>query len=150
MTAIACPYCGAALNQPLKFCLACGRGVSKSDMKRLGGLKSSIKAGATKRLDEGPTSSNFDLARRDSGVQRNMRQILASLSYVMVIILVIYFAGNYILSKARETPPLPQPTAVEGGAPAVEPATAPPVTPVEREAREEHHNGAHKARHKSH
>lgn len=118
MSAIACPFCGAAMNKPLKFCLSCGRAVRDSDMRRMGGLKSSIKAGATKKLDDQPTSSNFDLARKSYGLQRSMRQLLGTACWIIVLILLFYFAWQFVARKAPDEP-------VEAGDTEVKPASDP-------------------------
>lgn len=100
MAAVSCPYCGATLNLPLKFCLSCGRPVSSQEAKKLGGLKSTMKAGVTKRLDETPSPSNFDLARKSYRVQRTLREFATTLFYILLLVSLYYFAVKFILKQA--------------------------------------------------
>jgi len=136
MTVISCPYCGANMNLPLKFCLSCGRPVSSQDMKRFGGLKNVMKAGITRRLDETPNSSNYDLARKSYGLRRSLRTFAATLFYILLLVSLYYFAVRFILKQALPgnadivirdwfmgKPPQEQPPQL---APGTGPATTPP------------------------
>jgi hypothetical protein len=128
MAAVSCPYCGATLNLPLKFCLSCGRPVSSQEAKKLGGLKSTMKAGVTKRLDETPSPSNFDLARKSYRIQRTLREFATTLCYILLLVSLYYFAVKFILKQAlpgnadvvirnwltgQQEPPPPAPAAQE-------------------------------------
>ena len=99
MTAISCPYCGASMNLPLKFCVSCGRPVSASDLKKFGGLKAKSKGGATKRLDENPSQANFDLARRSYRLQRLLRQFFMGIAYVLIILLGYFVAVRFVIKQ---------------------------------------------------
>src|SRR4029453_17453288 len=100
MTVIGCLFCGANMNLPLKFCLSCGRPVSSQDVKRFGGLKNIMKAGITKRLDETPNSSHFDLARKSYTLRRSLRSFAATLFYILLLVSLYYFSFRFILKQA--------------------------------------------------
>jgi hypothetical protein len=133
MTAVSCPYCGAAMNSPLKFCVSCGRATTKAGGTKLGGLKRLMRGAVTKRLDDNISVSNFDRSKKSYRVQRGMRQLLLNLSFLLVIVLVYYFAVRFILKDqaalegfrsiftgSTETPkPAAKPASAEKSAPAV-------------------------------
>lgn len=97
MTAISCPYCGAAMNLPLKFCVSCGRATTKQGGTKLGGLKRLMRGAVTKRLDDNMTVSKFDRSKKSYRFQRGIRQLLLNLSFILLIVLVYYFAVRFIL-----------------------------------------------------
>ena len=90
MSAVSCPYCGASINLPLRFCLTCGRSVSTAEMKKLGGLKTTMRAGVTKRLEDNISSASFDLSKKSYRIQRIVRHILQTAGYVMLMLLLYY------------------------------------------------------------
>lgn len=89
MPALSCPHCGATTSS-LKFCISCGRAISAEDAKKFGGIKSVMKAGVTKRLDDMLSASSFGLAKKSYGGQRFMRQFLLLLSVLILILLVVF------------------------------------------------------------
>lgn len=99
MTVIHCPYCNATVNSPLKFCLACGRALSSTDLKKRGGLRGQIKAGITKRLSDTTTHASFRRAKKSYRLQRVLRQFLLNFSYLLIVVLLFYAAVKYVTSE---------------------------------------------------
>lgn len=85
------------MNLPLKFCVSCGRAISASQSSKMGGLKQIIRAGVTKKLDDSPTSSNFDRARRSYGLEKGLRQLFLTATYIMGTILLYLLAVSYCM-----------------------------------------------------
>jgi len=97
-----------------------------------------MKAGITRRLEETPSSSHFDLARKSYGVRRSLRSFAATLFYILLLVSLYYFAVRFILKQALPgnvdvvirdwiigTPPQEKPQAQPAPASGA-PATAPP------------------------
>lgn len=103
MPGMSCPHCGATMNSSLKFCISCGRAISAEDAKKFGGIKSVMKAGVTKRLDDMLSASSFGKAKKSYGGQRFMRQFLLMLSVFIVILLVAF--ATYKLMVPKEVVP---------------------------------------------
>ncbi len=112
MTVIACPYCGAMMNLPLRFCVSCGRPTTTAG--KFGGLKVITRGGATKRLDDSGSGQSFDRSKKSYRFQRLMRQILLNTSYVLIAVLLYYFTAQFVLKefpagleslKHKEQPP---------------------------------------------
>ncbi len=91
MPAIECPYCGAIMNLPLKFCLACGHAVSQTDLKKFGGIKTAMKGGVTKRLDENLSHSSFERAKKNYFVVRSVREALWMIAVFLGSLLIFFF-----------------------------------------------------------
>lgn len=91
MPAIECPYCGAIMNLPLKFCLACGHAVSQTDLKKFGGIKTAMKGGVTKRLDENLSHSSFERAKKNYFVVRSVREALYMIAVFLGSLLIFFY-----------------------------------------------------------
>jgi len=136
MTAIACPYCGAMMNAPIKFCVSCGRAVGSAEIRKFGGLKMLMRGGITKRLNDTSSSRSYDLSKKSYGWQRSMRHIMLNLSYILLGLFLYYCLVRFVFkvmppngsdsplpSKAVPAPALvPSPAAT---APVPEKTTAP-------------------------
>lgn len=99
MPAISCPYCGATMNLPLKFCVSCGRAISEEEIQKHGGLKNMQGGGNTKRLDDHPGPSSFDRAKRSYGIERGLRSFFMNFSYLLLFLIIFYFALTHILGE---------------------------------------------------
>lgn len=85
------------MNLPLKFCVSCGRAISSQQSSKLGGLRQVIRASVTKRLDDSPNSSNFDRARRSYGLEKGLRQLFLTCTYILGTILLYLVAVSYCM-----------------------------------------------------
>jgi len=126
------------MNLPLRFCVSCGRAVTSNHSSKLGGLRQIVRAGTTKKLEDNPNQSNFDLARKSYGVQRGLRQFFLTLTYILGTILLYLVVVSYCMKdpevarmingifspKKTETP------AREPVQPAAEPPQIKPDEPV--------------------
>lgn len=92
MPAIDCPYCGAIMNMPLKFCLACGHAVSETDLRKYGGIKTAMRGGVTKRLDENLSHSSFERVKKNYFIVRSVREALWMLAIFLGSLLIFFFA----------------------------------------------------------
>jgi hypothetical protein len=99
MPAMSCPHCGATMNSSLKFCISCGRAISAEDAKKFGGIKSVMKSGVTKRLDDMLSASSFGKAKKSYGGQRFVRQFLLVLSVSILILLAVFVTYKAMAPK---------------------------------------------------
>lgn len=108
MPAIECPYCGAIMNLPLKFCLSCGHAVSQTDLKKFGGIKTAMKGGVTKRLDENLSHSSFDRVKKSYFVVRSVREALYMFAIFLGSLLIFFFALKTFMQSYGKTHLLPK------------------------------------------
>src|SRR5262245_47478819 len=90
---LACPFCGAMMEAPLRFCQECGRAVTPEDMARAG-LK-------LRGSGDGTVSSSrqFALAKRDHTGTRQVRSIMWSISWVLMLVILYYGIMKYVLHE---------------------------------------------------
>ncbi len=69
-------------------------------MQKLGGLKTTMKSGVTKRLEDNISSANFDLSKKSYRLQRALRQFLHTVGYVLLLVLLYYAIVRFVLSTS--------------------------------------------------
>ncbi len=97
MSAIQCPFCGASMSSPLKFCVSCGRAVSEADMAKAG-LRI-YKGPEGSRRGEGEGSVRFSVSKKSYGFHRQIRAWLWTSSTVLALLLVYYTTMRFVLHE---------------------------------------------------
>jgi hypothetical protein len=95
---LACPFCGAMMEAPLRFCQECGRAVTPEDLARAG-LKFN-RPGAASESGPGVSSSRqFALSKKDHSGTRQMRGTMLSISMVLLILITYYSLMKFVIHQ---------------------------------------------------
>lgn len=95
MPALQCPFCGAAMNPPIKFCVSCGRHVSSSDANRVG-LKLSTGSRQQVEDEERPESK---ISKKSYSFHRHIRHFFFISSTFLMLALVYFFTMRFVLHQ---------------------------------------------------
>lgn len=97
MPSLQCPFCGAAMNPPIKFCVSCGRHVSQSDANRVG-LKLNTGSSARAHADE-EDRPNLRVSKKSYSFHRTIRHFFFISSTGLMLALVYFFTMRFVLHQ---------------------------------------------------
>jgi hypothetical protein len=93
-----CPFCGAALNLGVKFCVVCGRHTSTANMTRMGGLGSGMRQGdLTQRLDEVASAEKFKRAKQTYRFRKHFRLFSLNIFHVLIALALLFCAVRFVI-----------------------------------------------------
>lgn len=99
MSTIACPFCGAMLETPIRFCKECERPVTPDDLAHAGLKLSRQNAHSGDGATSASSSRQFALSRKDHTAQRQMRSMFYTTSTVLALMIGYYCTMKYVLHE---------------------------------------------------
>jgi hypothetical protein len=75
--------------------------MTSKESSKMGGLKQVVRGAITKKLDDSPSSSNFDRARRSVGFEKALRQFFLTTTYILGTILLYLVAISYCMKDPK-------------------------------------------------